>query len=335
MKKNRRIHSKLNIICFILIAVLTVGLLTACSSDKNSSAGFKARSDTDNDTVYIYGINQTITSLVRYTYKPEEKTSTIREAQELMKVLSEAPENPDYISAVPDDLEVRNIAFRNNNLTISFSREYENLDSPREALLRAAVVKTLVQIDGVDTVTFKIVDDMLTDAQGNAVGAMTADSFIVNFLSEQDSTIEKTLTLYYITSDGTALVSEERNVHYNVNVALEQVILNNLAKEPDTEGAIRPIAPDVDVLSVSVQDGICYVDLSSNLFDEASNADRNAVIYSIVDSLCELDNINSVQLIVGAGDDAEIITSDTEDNLFKPDMTYLRNAKNEASEEEQ
>ena len=72
----------------------------------------------------------------------------------------------------------------------------------------------------------------------------------------------------------------------------------------------------VKVLSVSVNDGICYVNLDSTLDNAGGNVSEQLRIYSIVDSLCELDAINRVQIIIGTGNDATVINKKSKIVLF-------------------
>ena len=48
-------------------------------------------------------------------------------------------------------------------------------EKSREVLCRAAVVQTLVQVDGIDFVSFYVGDDVLKDREGIPIGLMSAD----------------------------------------------------------------------------------------------------------------------------------------------------------------
>ena len=77
------------------------------------------------------------------------------------------------------------------------------------------------------------------------------------------------------------------------------------------------------VLSVNVNDGICYVDLDSSLDNAGGNVSENLRIYSIVDSLCELDQINRVQIIIGSGDDAKVVNDDNNNSTYSPNLNLV------------
>ena len=51
-------------------------------------------------------------------------------------------------------------------------------------------------------------------------------------------------------------------------------------------------------MGVVVKDGVCYVNLSTTFLTQIYNVTPEAVIYSIVNSLCEVSGIDKVQISV-------------------------------------
>lgn len=272
---------------------------------------------------YIYYLDQMQSMLVKESYKLKEQKIKDR-INELLTALSTPMEDSDLACPIPAEVTVRETTLKSRRLKISFSYEYTNLTKVREALLRAAVVKTLTQLDGIDCVAFTIIDEPLADENGNAIGDMTGDSFVDDFGAEQGATAKADLVLYYATSDSAALVKEEREVHYNGNVPLEQVVLKYLSMAPNTEDAQPTLPAGVKVLSVSTQDGICYVDLDDTLLSEKVSLSVNLITYSIVNSLCELDNIKEVQILVGSGESAFVLGDGANGGYYDPDYRLVR-----------
>ena len=58
------------------------------------------------------------------------------------------------------------------------------------------------------------------------------------------------------------------------------------------------MSPNTKILGVSIAEGICYVNLDSNFLTVINNVSTEVAVYSIVNSLVELDNINKVQILV-------------------------------------
>ena len=60
------------------------------------------------------------------------------------------------------------------------SVEYKKLSPSSEVLVRAAIVRTMTQLEGISYVSVTVGGESLTDSLGNVVGPMTADLFIDN-----------------------------------------------------------------------------------------------------------------------------------------------------------
>ena len=91
----------------------------------------------------------------------------------------------------------------------------KKMKKSKGSTLQAAVVQTLVQVDGIDFVSFYVGDDVLKDREGIPIGLMSADDFVQNTGSSLSSYQVTSLNLYFSNEDGTKLVSEKINdVHY-------------------------------------------------------------------------------------------------------------------------
>ncbi|MQN01615.1 MAG: GerMN domain-containing protein [bacterium LCO1.1] len=286
------------------------------------SCGQKNKTKLNKGFIKVYYLNQMKTALYPVTEKPKGNSARKR-ISNLLEELSSPKSDKDYTNSIPDQVIIRNFTLKKKQLVISFSHDYETLTKVEEVLLRASVVKTLVQLPEVDSVTFRIVDESLLDSAGNAIGAMTDESFVDDFDFEQDATKAVTLTLYCPASDGSGLIKESREAHINENVPIAQAVLSQLSKKPDSKNADVTLPASVKVLSVNVNDGICYVDLDSSLENAGGNVPENMRIYSIVDSLCQLDQINRVQIIIGSGDDAKVVNDSKNNSTYSPNYNLV------------
>lgn len=272
----------------LMILVLLSSLLFAgCgSADKTASSGFSV--------YYINALGDGITAL------PYELASDGTDARitEALEALAEDPENVDYRRTLPESVRMEEYALDGGTLSIYFDREYADLEGNSEVLVRAAVVETLVQIDGVDSVIFYVADAPLLDASGMVVGSMSADSFITDYGAETDGLEQTTLTLYFASADGQSLVKKDMDVYYNRSTSRERLIMDYLLKGPETDDAQSALPSGTKVLNVTVTDGVCYVNLDATLLSASSGINANVTLYSMVDSLTELDSINKVQILV-------------------------------------
>ena len=188
-----------------------------------------------------------------------------------------------------------------------------------EVLYRAAVVKTLTQIAGIEGVSFQVAGTPLSDQKGNAVGVMTDDSFVENTGETINAYSRDTLTLYFASEDGTHLRQERVDVVYNSNMSMEKLIMEQLIAGPQAEGYRAVLPADVTVLSISVTDGTCYVNFDGKLQNIEADITEDVALYAIVDSLTELTSIQRVQIAVNG----ETQTALRESRRL--DQSYVRN----------
>ena len=87
---------------------------------------------------------------------------------------------------------------------------------------------------------------------------------------------------------------------YNTNISLEKLVVEELIKGPNNEELFPTINPETKVNSVTVKDGICYVNLNENFLTQVSNATSEVTVYSITNSLVELPNVNKVQISINS-----------------------------------
>ncbi len=302
-------------LCLIVCLLI---LMTACGKE-NESAKF-----------YLYYLNMNYTGIVsvEYDMQAEDAEGQVHEA---IRMLSSETGSVDYMKTIPDAVEVEDFRLDNGTLAVYFNVDYSQLETYTEVMVRAAVVKTLLQIPGVDSITFYVSGNPLSDSTGQLVGAMDNDSFIDDFGQESESLLTTTLTLYYASADGQSLIREQREVHYSSNTPLERLVLEYLMQKPETEGAQSVFSSGTRLISVSVSDGVCYVNLDNTFLNRSGNISENVAIYSIVNSLSELDQVSRVQLLFNGGENSLSLGGATlpQNNIYEKNLSLLRNSGEE------
>lgn len=291
---------------FCLVCLLLTFLCVGCGQ-KEQESQYK-----------VICLNKDKTGIAEVAYEPKNK-ETDGMIAEFLKALSSDPENVEYKKAIPNDVEVTNYSLEGAYLTIHFDADYSKMSEVEEVLCRAAVVKTLTQIQGVDCVSFFVEDKPLMDKDGVLIGSMTADSFIVN-PGQQINAIQNTnLTLYFANAEGDALIKENRKVHYSSNISIEKLVIEQLLEGPETEGLRSALPSGTKLVNISVVEGVCYVSLDETFRNQDYSVNEAIVIYSIVDSLSEIATISKVQISIN-GD-----TSGTYRDNFELSEMYARN----------
>ena len=267
---------------------------------------------------HIAYLNKDKTGIVEVPYEMKAITTETM-IEEFFAALCAEPDDVDYRKPIPSDVEITKYSLDGALLTIYFDADYLNMNEVEEVLCRAAIVRTLTQITGVDCVSFYVDETPLTDAEGRLVGTMYGESFVEN-PGEQINSIQNTnLTLYFSNETGDGLVKETRKVHYSSNISLEKLIMEQLLVGPEISGAKSAIPTGTKLISVSLVDGVCYVSFDETFKNQDYSINEAIVIYSIVDSLSELSSISKVQISVN-GDTSGVYR----DNFKLADM-YDRN----------
>ena len=249
----------------------------------------------------VYCLNRSETALAYEDYTPSEND---REGliKELITVMRSDMKDSDHKAPLMFDFSVRGCVLEGDQLIVDMSDEYTQLSPTREILIRAALVRTLIQIGGVNTVSITVDDLPLADMTGNYVGAMTADSFVDNEGAEIHAYDKAELRLYFANETGQKLVPVYRTVVYNSNILMERVIVEQILLGPNLRGNDPVLLPTVNpacgIINVSLRDGICYVNLDENFLIETNAVSAEAAIYSIVNSLAELPEVSRVQISV-------------------------------------
>ncbi len=227
-----------------------------------------------------------------------EEGDTASQLSALIEAMRTKQEDLDERPPLDYDFEVLSVSLDGEQVIMNLDEKYLQLKPTTAVLIRAAVVRTLTQVEGVTCVSFQIAGAPLTDTLGNPLGVLTADMFIDNAGTEINAYETTTLTLYFANEDGTMLISEKREVEYHSNISLEKIVMEQLLAGPGKDGSYPIINPATKVVSVSVKDGICYVNLSKDFLTQVYNVASNVTLYGIVNSLVELANVNKVQILV-------------------------------------
>lgn len=274
--------------------------------------------DVPENGYHIEYLNMEKTEIVKKPYNPVSDNATGMVEEFLTQLCSDSGD-VECRKPIPNDVEVTAYSLDGALLTLSFDQDYSNMPPAEEVLCRAAIVRTMTQIDGVDCVAFFVGDTPLTDVNGNLVGSMTADSFVENPGEQINSIQDTVLTLYFANENGDGLVKESREIHYSSNISAEKLVMEQLLEGPDTPGLKAAIPTGTKLVNVSVVDGVCYVSLDETFRNQDYSVTEAVVFYSIVDSLSELPTINKVQISVN-GDTSGVYR----DNFHLSDM-YERN----------
>ncbi len=259
--------------------------------------GCGRRTQEETDGYKIWYMNQTETKLESEDRKLQADT-TDGQIKEMIELLRDTPESEKLKPVLPDEIRINDYELENNQLYLDFSIEYQDLQRVYEVLCRAAIVRTLCQIPGVEYVGFRVEGEPLQESHGKEVGLMNADQFIESAGEEVNTYKTADLTLYYTNETGDKLVKQRVAMEYDSNIALEKLIVERLIAGPPFEGAYPMIPSTTKLVSISIKDKICYVNLDDGFLETGYNVAENIPIYSIVNSIVDNTDANKVQFSI-------------------------------------
>ena len=289
MKKKTKIAMGLLMLMFAVS-------LTGCKKDGNAVEGA---------TEYqIYYLNKNETKMTSVSYFSKEKDSAVL-VEELFQQLEKTPEDPELRTTIASSVELRDYEVAEGRLNVDFGQGYMDQKATTEVLVRAAIVRTLCQVDDIDCVTFTINQDALLNQSGLPVGVMSDELFVENTGNEINAYEKVLLTLYFADASGKSLKKIQREEVYNSNISIEKLVVDKIINGPmlDENGVYPTLSPETKVLSVSVKDGVCYVNFDSAFLTRDNGVSADVTIYSLVNSLIELNNVNKVQISIDGDTD--------------------------------
>jgi germination protein M len=273
--------------------LLTVTILTA------ALAGCSKKDIPDPDSFKLFYVNNSETGIVAVEYEIQSNLSDMDAViEELIGQLETLPERRQYEAPLTGDVNLIGYSLSDKLLTLNFDIQYMDIGRTIEVLDRAAVVRTFTQLEGVDYVSFQVEGNPLTDHYGNIIGNMSADTFIFNVGNEINTYEKIELKLFFANEQGTKLVPVYRSVVYNSNISMERLAVEQIITGPRTDICYPTISKDTKINSVNVKDGVCYVDFDPSFLNEPYNVTAEVAIYSLVNSIVELTEVNKVVLSV-------------------------------------
>ena len=278
--------------------------------------GCRKQQQMDESGYRIWYINQDETCL-KYENKELQSKNEEGLLREMMEVMRETPTDDELKPVIPEDVKLLDFDFEHNQLYLDFSPEYKKMPKVYEVLCRAAIVRTLGQIDGVEYVDFQVNGEPLTDLEGKEIGLMNEDQFIENAGEEINAYKTADLTLYFSNKAGDKLVEQRVAMEYNSNISLEKLIVEQLIAGPPFEGAYPTIPSETKLLNISIKDNICYVNLDEGFLGTGYNVIESIPVYSIVNSLIENTDAQKVQISINGETNRMFRESINFDTIFE------------------
>lgn len=279
------------VLCILCTVILVFGM-TGCGE----------KTDKQLMSYQVFYINSDGSGLTGKTYQLKDAKQDLVSVIKELIIRLQTPQEESLKSPIDEGIQVVDYQIKENQLSVYFSAGYNNKSGLDEILSRAAIVKTLCQIQEIEYVEFYVEDQPLM-LSGNAVGLMSQESF-ADELNPQDQKQSKETVLYFANKRGNRLKKITTDITYNAvepiaRLLVEQLIAGVSSIQNIDETKLQSAVPSKTTLNnLTIRDNICYLDLSKDFEQQDPNVSSEVIVYSIVDTLCELPEVTKVQFSV-------------------------------------
>lgn len=308
------------IYCLLLLFLFL--FLSSCNHAKKNN-------DDDEVQYWIYYLDNSESKVVRESYSPNA-TKTKDLIAELLEAMNQEPKNISYRKAKPDTVTVKGWKpVENGQLTINFDSNYNSMSKVKEILCRAAIVKTLCQINDVDFIQFYVEEQPLLDSNEKPIGYMTSENFIDNTGGETNYYQNANMVLFFANEKGDRLLETHITKQYDGTIPMEQLIIEQLIKGPSQIDGIKedtffPTIPDGTVLiKTTTKEGVCYVDFNEKFLEKRSGLTDFVALYSVVNSLVELSSVTKVQFSINGVQQKTYCEGTNFDGMFERNLDLV------------
>ena len=298
------------IYAYILVAAL---LLASCGNNSDSTLGANEYN--------IYYLKKESKTLYPVVYEAANTDADLL-ADELIKQLMTAPKSLDVSLTMNDKVTYMKHSIEDDILYLYFDSNYGSMKAEDEILCRAALAKTLTQIEGIDYISIYTGEAAITDTQGNPIGLIAASDFIES-ISDVNSYERIELKLYFADESGERLVEEDRSVMSSINTSKEKLIIDELMKGPRSTSLKATLPADSKLLNISVSDNVCYVNFDESFLLGVGDVQGYVTIYSIVNSLTDLSSVSKVQISANGIQNVNLKDSISLNTVFERNLDYI------------
>lgn len=268
-------------IIYVLLFAVTMLFATSCDLSV---------SEDDQDIVKIYYPDSDYEELeYEYWYNGNNPES-------LIQALNGKAQSAGLRSLSNLGVKIESIKVDENIVSVYFSDSYRSLVPADRLIVNASVVKTLTQAEGIEGVRVYAGGKIYTDDSGSPLPVLTNDSFLFEDKSGETKYIQ--MCVYYADETGAFLKPVIRDIAYQSGKSPEQLAIEQILADPGSAGLHSAVPEGTKLNSVKVSDGVCYVDLSREFLNPAGNCLPEVSVYSVVDTLVEINGIRRVQILI-------------------------------------
>ena len=245
----------------------------------------------------LYYLNLEASKLEAYEHTLAA-SDTMGQIEEIYQAIAAEQDTDEQLALLPADVKMQSCSLKDKTLTVNFNTNYRYMESTREVLVRAGIVRSFASINDIVSVRFMVEDKELLDVRGEPIGLMRATDFVEDSGKEVNAYNYVTLKLYFANRTGDKLMLEERKIYYSKNTPLERVVVEQLLEGPKNAEHYPTIPAETKILGASAMDGLGYVNLDEAFLNHILPVQGEVALQSIVQSVVAACDVSKVQLSI-------------------------------------
>ena len=272
------------VVCLLL--ALSLALAAGCAPEEMEQ---------QEELVLWFAVDQSLREVpsVALETQPYQGARTI---PDLMQALLDGPgQGSGLISAIPSGTQLLEWTMEGEVAYIDLSQPYGDLVGVDLTMADYCIALTLTQLEEIEGVVITVNGSRPPDREGRI---LRRDDVVFSGVEEEP--VERSAALYFRREGTGELGYELRVFQLTEDESLPQRVLEALLEGPQDDGLLPVLPEGLELRSVRVENGVCYADFSAVLLEQIPDReeDQELVIQSIVNTLCSLDGVNAVQLLV-------------------------------------
>lgn len=275
------------LICFMLMLIMAISICS-CSDKNNDLIEYEAE-------IYFMeaGKNNLEAERVKLYVSTMDKVY-----ESIINKMLEGPTSQTLMKIMPEGTKLLSNKLEGTVITLDFSKEIYTPDESRNILIRTAILKTMTAVEGIDGVELLVEGEKMRDSDGGEIEILLKDNIVYD--TEPEMAEMKYIKLYFSDAKAEKLVAEAREISISQKETMEMRILKELIAGPVNQKLSKTIPAETKILSVETKEGVCFVNLSQEFKTRHSGGSAGEImtVYSIVNSLTELEHIDKVQFLV-------------------------------------
>ncbi len=295
------------VISVFLIIILSVALFYGCNSEKMY--------------VNVYFKDKMSNNLnVEKRLLKKDSNSPSDVAKFVLSEIIAGPQNEANEALLPKDTNLLKFSLNDGVATLNMSSHFLQKKGTQALLLRLSIVNSLCEIKGIDGIVIQVEGKpLVSETTGKEIGVLSLGDIALNTV-ETNVMEKKTLRLYFPDKDGGKLRVEKRSVEIQNALSLEKTVVSELIKGPSKDSLIASIPAGTKLLGIETKDNVCFVNFSSEFVSKTNSGSlaTTLTLYSVVNSLCALDGVSSVQVLINGENGVEM-------GNFVLDIPYEKN----------